>query len=356
MEKESFCTARPPFLEQLVSLGCLSPRDLQHTDDRFHAVTKSIAELLESRGIFTFPNDRDQETACRLFFDDWYLYAVPHAAGYVYSLYKMREQEFDARNGLVADGDTPGVTVSFIAFETEMLADCIANSSFASLKALNQEINRVVSRRGQRHHPALKAYFSRLHAQGPYLIAECYVSFIAGLAQNGCISVPLHYAAIHQAALSPKATAKVRRLPRFLAANNEAAGYPVCDHERIFLRTPGCLTVFEKNAILATHTANTSFYSFAAEVQYHARFLVGVARLPIPFLGRSLYDSAIRADMTIGDAGLEGPAPFHNPNSRWVRRQQECHRPLLEAMEGRPFGFPYEKHEEENGCGLKQNG
>lgn len=77
--------------------------------------------------------------------------------------------------------------------------------------------------------------------------------------------------------------------------------------------------------ILATHTADVSFASFAAEVQYHARFLTPLARIPIPFLGRSLYDSAIRADMTIDDCELEGPAPFHNQNSRWVRRQIRSH-------------------------------
>ena len=84
-------------------------------------------------------------------------------------------------------------------------------------------------------------------------------------------------------------------------------------------------TQYEKLAILATHTADVSFPSFAAEVQYHARFLTPLARIPIPFLGRSLYDSAIRADMTIDDCELEGPAPFHNLNSRWVRRQAQCH-------------------------------
>ena len=31
-----------------------------------------------------------------------------------YSLFKMREQEHDAKQGLYADGDTPGVAVPFI--------------------------------------------------------------------------------------------------------------------------------------------------------------------------------------------------------------------------------------------------
>ena len=39
----------------------------------------------------------------------------------------------------------------------------------------------------------------------------------------------------------------------------------------------------------------------------------------------SPYDSAIRAGMTIGDTGPEGPVPFHNPNSRWVRTREKYH-------------------------------
>ena len=35
---------------------------------------------------------------------------------YIYSLLKFREQEHDAEDGSPADGDTPGVTISFISF------------------------------------------------------------------------------------------------------------------------------------------------------------------------------------------------------------------------------------------------
>ena len=310
----------PPFFQELASTGCLTEDALQHTSDGFWAVTSSIAEILVGKGITTFPNDQDQERDCDKFFDDWYLYAVPWDGGYIYSLFKMREQEHDAENGLVADGDTPGVTISFIALEVDVLKKCLEDPSFIHRKALNQEINRVVSKRGQRHHKALKAYFLRPQAEGPYRIAELYVSFLAGLAENGCLAVPNQYAILSR---NPK-----ERLTRFLAANNEAAGYPICDRDTIRLRDPRHLSPYEKNALLATHTADTSFHAFAAEVRYHACFLMPAARIPIPFLGRSIYDSAIRADRTIGETELEGPAPFHNPNSRWVRLQEKYHTAL----------------------------
>ena len=78
-------------------------------------------------------------------------------------------------------------------------------------------------------------------------------------------------------------------------------------------------------AILATHTGNTSVFSFAAEVEYHARFLTPLAKIKIPFYGRSIYDSAIRADMTICDTELEGPAPFYKDDAKIVKRQYALH-------------------------------
>ena len=320
METTKF--ALPPFFQALE----LPEEALFQTGDGFWMTGKSLADILLDREIRTFPNDRNEERECTLFFDDWYLYAVADAAGWVYSLVKLREQEHDAQCGRIGDGDTPGVTVSFIAFETEILARCLADASFLNRKALNVEINRVVSARGQRHHPALKRYFAQTHSLGPYLIARRYVQKIAGLSENGRIPVPEAYAAAW------KKEGKSGRLPRFVEENNAAAGYTVCDHKTIFLRNPNQLSRFEALAILATHTADVSFASFAAEVQYHARFLTWYARIPILFLGRSVYDSAIRADMTIADCELEGPAPFHNLNSRWVRRQAQSH-PETEQMQ-----------------------
>ena len=285
-----------------------------HTDDGFWMSRKSIADILLEKDIRTFPNDQGQLRECSLFFDDWHLYAV-EAGGWIYSLVKLREQEHDKQEGRMGDGDAPGVTVSFISFRTEFLMQCLAQPTMENRRAMNREINRVVSLRGQSHHPALKAYFEQTQSMGAYLIAEEYVRKIALLSENGRVPTPDAYK-----------TAKCgSRLPAFIEKNNAAAGYTVCDHNSIFIRDPEHLNSFEKLAILATYTADVSFPSFAAEVQYHACFLTAPARIPIPFLGHSIYDSAIRADMTIDEGELEGPAPFHNLESRWVRRQAQCH-------------------------------
>lgn len=285
-----------------------------HTGDGFWMSRKSIADILLEKDIRTYPNDQGQLRECGLFFDDWHLYAI-EAGEWVYSLVKLREQEHDREEGRIGDGDTPGVTVSFIAFDPEILMRCLAEPTMENRRTMNREINRVVSLRGQHHHPALKAYFEKTESMGAYLIAEEYVRKIALLSENGRIPTPDAY----------QKAKKGSRLPAFIEKNNAAAGYTVCDHQSIFIRDGLHPNPFEKLAILAAYTADVSFPSFAAEVQYHACFLTAPARIPIPFLGHSIYDSAIRADMTIDDCELEGPAPFHNLESRWVRRQAQCH-------------------------------
>lgn len=302
--------------------------DIVGTSDGFFMVYKSIADILASKDILDFPDSSGERLACNRFFDDWFLYAVPNDQDYTYSLLKLREQEHDAEDGSPADGDTPGATISFISFNSERLLDCLADPSDENRKKLNTEINRVVAYKGQHHHKALKRYFKNPQSEGAFLVAAMYVKTIASYADDGRLKVPEFYMEIVQQAITYKNSAKFARLPCFVEKLNKAAGRVVCDNENIYLENREELTEQEALAILATHTGNTSVYSFAAEVEYHARFLTPLAKIKIPFLGRSIYDSAIRADMTIGDTEFEGPAPFYKDNSKIVKRQYELHRKL----------------------------
>lgn len=318
----------PDFFRSLLLDGCIDERDIAKTSDGFFMVYKSVESILASKEVFDFLDSGGERHACSKFFDDWFLYAVPNGSGYTYSLLKLREQEHDAEDGSAADGDTPGVTVSFISFDVERLRDCLADATDENRKELNSEINRVVAYKGQHHHKALKSYFKNPCSQGAYLVAKMYVRYIASLAENGCLAAPECYKEIVQQSISYKNSAKLARLPRFIESLNKAAGRVICDHEKIYLENRDEPTECDTAAILATHTGNTSVYSFAAEVEYHARFLVPPARIKIPFFGRSIYDSAIRADMTVGDTEFEGPAPFHRADSKIVRRQYELHQTL----------------------------
>lgn len=304
----------PELFGWLTGLGCLREAELCTTGDGFWAVTAPLAELLARRGITTVPDSRGEELECGLFFDDWYLYGVWEGTECTYSLFKMREQEYDKAQGRRGDGDTPGVTVPFVSLQTEFLRACLQQPTAENRMRLDREINRVVAYKGQHHSPVLKRYFIRTEAKGPYLMAGLYTGYIASLAQNGAVPVPRRYAQ----------GGRDGRVSRFIEENNRAARQVICDHERIYIGDPQHPTERERLAILATHTGNTSFYSFAAEVQFHARFLCRWLRA-LPIVGRTLYASALRADMSIGDAEFTGPTPYYRANSRMVREQRRRH-------------------------------
>ena len=318
----------PNVFRFLLSNMCINNSDIVKTHDRFFVVNQSIANILSTKDVFDFPDTSGERLACSRFFDDWFLYAVPNDNDFTYSLLKLREQEHDTEDGSPADGDTPGVTISFISFNSETLIDCLEDPTDENRKKLNTEINRVVAYKGQRHHKALKRYFKNPQSQGSYLVANMYTRYIASFAVNKCLAVPERYKEIVQQSISYKNSVKLARLPRFVETLNQRAGHIVCDNENIYLKNPEEPTEYEAAVILATHTGNTSAFSFAAEVEYHARFLTHLAKIKIPFFGRSIYDSAIRADMTIDDTEFEGPAPFYNETSKIVKRQCALHRTL----------------------------
>ena len=315
----------PKTFWQLQSEGYINQSDVLKSPDGFWLIYKSLSDILSEKDIVEFPDSEGGLLKCSKFYDDWFLYAVPNETDYAYGLLKLREQEHDTEDGSPADGDTPGVTISFISFACEALLECIANPSDENRMKLNDEINRVVVRKRQRHNKVLKKYFIDANSEGAYLIAATYIKHIASFSQNGYLNVPEHYKGIVQRNISYKTSAKWTRLPRYVGLLNQEAGYVVCDNKKIYIKNRENLTKYESTAILATHTGNTSVYSFAAEVEYHARFLTFLAKIKIPFFGRSIYDSAIRADMSIGDAEFQGSAPFYRAASRIVKRQYRLH-------------------------------
>ena len=113
----------PKIFEFLLSNTNIEKPDILKTSDGFYMVNRSISNILSSKDIFDFPDSIGERLGCDRFFDDWFLYAVPNENDYTYSLLKLREQEHDAENGSPADGDKPGVTISFISFDCEILTN-----------------------------------------------------------------------------------------------------------------------------------------------------------------------------------------------------------------------------------------
>ena len=186
---------------------------------------------------------------------------------------------------------------------------------------MGMEINRVVAYPRQNHHSALKEYFIRLQAEAPYLIAETYVNHIASFSTAGTLNVPKVYKEIYQ---RRSASDKYARVPHFLEENNQNANRVVCDHENIYIQNVKQLSRYEKLAILATHTGNVSYHSFAAEIRYHAMFLKKLMKITLPMVG-SPYASAVRADMSIGDKEFQGPAPYYDVSGKLVHEQVKYH-------------------------------
>lgn len=322
-EKQSGGVA--PFFEELIKLGVISENEIEQTDDGFSAVKKSLSSILAEKGVTTFQSVRGITLECDKYFDDWYFYAVKSPKGFVYSLFKLREQEYDMYAGEMADADSPGVTVSFISFSADVLLRCLNSVTQENVSAVCDEINRVVASSRQRHHKTLKKYFCSVKSKGAYLIAELYLKHILSYTYKGFIIVPQKYEEIYAAGLSLPQDHEMKRLPNFIDENNTRAGTVVCDHEKIYIKDPQNPTIYEKYAILATHTADTSFNCFAAEVRYHALFLTAVARIRIPFFGICVYESAIRADLSVDDGEFEGNAPYHKDGTRFVKAHEKYH-------------------------------
>lgn len=314
----------PDCFSQFIAGGFINKNNIEKTDDGFFCLNKSVSDILAEKEIRSFPADDGTELKCENYYDDWYIYAIEREKGFVYGLFKLREQEYDMYAGERADYDSPGVTVSFIAYNVNTLIRCLEEPTNESKVNMSDEINRVVAYRGQKHHPAIKKYFCKKESKAAYLIAELYIRHILSFARKGFIIVPQKYEEIYSASLVRSDDSKVKRLPDFINRNNTAAGRTVCDHDKIYINNPQSPDRFEKLAILATHTADTSFNQFACEVQYHALFLRSAARIKLPFLG-SIYESAVRADLSIDDSEFEGNAPYHRDDSRLVRRQAEHH-------------------------------
>ena len=114
----------PEAFRQLQSTGSVKESDILKTPDGFWLIYKSLSDILSEKEILDFPDSEGERLLCSRFYDDWFLYAVPGGTVHTYGLLKLREQEYDAEDGSPADGDTPGVTISFIYFTCEILLAC----------------------------------------------------------------------------------------------------------------------------------------------------------------------------------------------------------------------------------------
>ena len=297
----------------------VSTEDWASTGDGFSLCTKCLAEILLPMGIrhtgLSDSNPADVES----FYDDWYLYRIERD-GVCFGLVKMREQERDYFPGY-ADGDDPGVTISFVGFPVEKLERLgeKENRTRENLLAFVDAFRNVTERRRQRHEPGIQRYFSDVRSRGAYLIADAYLKKLMEKVQNGQLPLP------------DRMCRPPRRIRKGMEALNAVAGRTVCDFDRkcLHIADPSNLSREEACCVLAAHTGSLNVHSFAAEVRFHSDALISPAAR-IPVIGHAIwYESAIRADMQIEpEKWLEavlGLKPYHRLNGALVRCQQRIH-------------------------------
>lgn len=277
------------------------------------------------------------------YYDDWYLYAVDNGSVIKYGLYKMREQEDDTASGY--DYDDPGVTISFVKLDTDKLLTCISSYSLANGYSLLQALDEVTGPGIYKHDDVLATYFADTASKGPYLIAEKYISFIARFTKNGVLDTPKNFKDLYNkidevnelldAVPSGSDSWLVlydrlqdyERVLEALETINSKAGRKIYNESTYTLNISNVnsLTLYEKQAILACFTADVTFNSFAAEVQYHADAVFNWKK-DIPWIGNIWYEAALRADMAIGEEVESGYTDvYYDLNSDIVKSQISIH-------------------------------
>ena len=333
------------FAKSLINQGLVKHTDIYKTADGFYMLTTPVSSILNEANIYELSEENTSDGDRRpvlAFYDDWYIYAIRNTTGYSYSLLKMREQENDE-----IDGDDPGVTISFVALDYDKLLSLINDNSLSNSYSCLQTLNQVTGPGSFPYDETLADYFDKTESAAPYLIAELYIEVIVReTCVNGIISAPQTYLdrleridQLTEWISNPNVNDTIRlslalekshleRIPNALENINEKAGYSVYDTftNTINISNPNNLTIYEKYAILATHTANVTFNSFAAEVEYHAYMLKKNIATDIPIVDHDIYDSALRADMAMGEEVERwGLNDYYDLNSDRVQAQAEYH-------------------------------
>lgn len=349
-----------PFAEELVEQGLVDIEDIKHTDDGFFMLTKSLSEIFKSADIY-YLYENSEGTKVRsvdAYYDDWYIYGIETENGCEYSLLKMREQEndmYDINGDKQADNDNPGVTISFVGLNYSKLLSLFNLNTISKsydltlhLDELTGPSDRDINNETVDYNTTIVNYFSSVKSKGAYLVAEEYIQFIVRtssvngviFASNPYLSLLNNIAVMEEDYYDPYDAndksvlwanlQKAYRVPDAILEYNQKAGYNIYNAESntIHISNVNVLTDHEKHIILALHTANTTFNSFAAEVVYHAQAVTSWNGLHTEdFLdGFCYYKSAIRADMGLGEENESGLADeYYNLDSDIVKAQAQEH-------------------------------
>ena len=328
----------PELFGELVSMGCMDASKCDQTGDGFYMSMTPLSDVLTAKEITALPKNSEatENNNVAIYYDDWYIYAVCDGMDVSYSLVNLREIENDD-----VDTDTPGVTVSFISFDKAVLQDCLTSPTIANKYSLFVALAKVIGPEVVQHDDVLAEYFAETAFSGAYLIAEKFVYIIAETAINNeiivpenCMSIFATLADIEIRLLDPTLDEEARnywdalymqynRIPWALVLINLEAESVIFNEDKGILSVTDItsLSLLEKQAILCCYSANVTFNSFAAEVEYHADMAINVE------WPEFVYSSAIRADMAVGEEIESGGTDleYYNLSSPRVQAQIAVH-------------------------------
>ncbi|EQM94586.1 hypothetical protein HRAG_02372, partial [Helicobacter bilis ATCC 43879] len=304
-------------LSKTILCKCIVYEDFVYTkeinNNEYIAVCqKPLSEILTSANILQLKG-LDVEA----YYDDWYMYCVLADDKYSYNLsfglLKMRENEYTINNIVRKDSNEPAVAISFIPFDMDnFIISLKSNNNDSLYKIINYPIS--VEKRKQ-YDAVLRKYFDDAKSVGGYFIAELYIKKILS------INNFKNYIAV-----SPSVK-RNKRICDFLDKQNKIRPKTYdYDKNLIYIGNSHKPTLQDKNVILATHTGNVNFYSFVAEIKFHANALLN---------NKDYFDkwhnSAIIADMGVAEGyGFSLYQDYYDLDSKLVKEQVEIHSARLE--------------------------
>ena len=329
----------PPLVSSLVEQGFASSSEVVSTSDGFSMLLRPLSSIFSAAGISSLPEDPNASSmrSCANYYDDWFVFSIATSNKVANGLVIMREQEYDNY-----DGNDPGVTISFVSLPSSVVTEHLLSPTVAKGYLLLCALDEVTGPGSYEYDSVLVNYFKSPQSDAPYLVADEYVKLVAKRStSSNCIYVPDNYISIlndiefiydlledpfldnNSRLMYLNELSDLSRIPDAIAQNNSNAGYDVFNeaNNTIMVANVHNLTSYEKYAILATHTANVTFNSFAAEVQAHAAF---VENPTVEAFG--YYENALRADMAIGEEDESGMFDeYYDLNSNIVQTQIQYH-------------------------------
>ena len=260
------------------------------TDDGFYMMTVPISTLCSRYNISisnTITGDSVANTS------DIFLYRIVNGVSSANGVVILKTENTSSSK----------VSISFIAFDYSKLTDCITLNTPTNVQALENELGRVLTSSNSAS-TTLSDYFSEVSSDASYLIAETYIEKIV---ERTFVNNSLTLSAEVTTALANTTNNKKYNMKAALDVYDTGSVYTVISNNgtdlgKITVANVDSLSYNAKNIILMSHTGNTSFHAFAAEVKYHAD------RVNYPFVG----DNARIADMSIKNYKEESYNFAHN--------------------------------------------